>query len=545
MISWIQTIIQRHHKWLFGALLIVIIVAFVFTIGAVPGIGNPNRSEYTRNFLGFNLSSQQVKQELARGVEMSFILNGRNPQQVNYEAAMKQRAVMLYLADTLEVPAPTEKQLAGLIRSLPAFTDPQTGSFSNNAYTAFVDNLANTNRYDQEMVVGIISQDWRIQQAAEAISGPGYVLPYMVERQEEQTRTKWSVETATMSAANFKTTVEPTEDDIKTFFEQAGERYKLPAQMTANYVFFDASDYLSEVPAPTEDELDAYYIRNISKWEKGDNDSAKPLEDIRETVVKAWQQPQAVDKAAQAASQLTVDIYKAYTAKEIQPGDEKALLAFVKDKGYEVQTTPAFTAASPPKDFPLPAQATAAAAALTDRRLYSDAIPGPKGAYVLFRGEQIPAKMPALDTVRDRVVADYTNVETNRAFTEFGTQIHDQLQQAVDNSGSFTAVAKKNGFETKSFDGFTLMDPPEGLPQYYFYQLMDMKQGEVSPMLRFGPDAVFLYVKQKQKPDLKATREDMQETLRTLGYYYSGATAQGIIRDLVAVGDKMATPEEF
>ena len=50
MISWIQTIIQRHHKWFFGGLLIVIIVAFVFTIGAVPGIGNPNRSEYTRDF---------------------------------------------------------------------------------------------------------------------------------------------------------------------------------------------------------------------------------------------------------------------------------------------------------------------------------------------------------------------------------------------------------------------------------------------------------------------------------------------------------------
>ena len=95
MISWIQTIIQRHHKWLFGALLIVIIVAFVFTVGAVPGIGNPNRSEYTRNFLGFNLSSQQVQQELVRGVELTAILTGRDPRQLDYDSAIKQRAVML------------------------------------------------------------------------------------------------------------------------------------------------------------------------------------------------------------------------------------------------------------------------------------------------------------------------------------------------------------------------------------------------------------------------------------------------------------------
>ncbi|MBC2594433.1 peptidyl-prolyl cis-trans isomerase [Ruficoccus amylovorans] len=544
MISWIQTIIQRHHKWFFGALLIVIIVAFVFTVGATPGIGSSNRSDYTRNFLGFNLSSQQVQQQLARGVELSFILSNRNPSQINFEAAMKQRAVMLYLADTLEIPEPTEAQLMSFIQTRPAFIDPQTGVFSNNIYTSFVDNVSNSDRYDQQTVVAILTQDWRIDRAAEAVSGPGYVLPYLAERQEEQTRTTWSVETATMNAGGFKTTVTPTEDALKTFFEQAGERYKLPPQMTINYVAFPAADYLSEVSTPTDEELDAFYIRNISKWEKNADGSAKPLEEVRDAVAQAWKQPQAARKAAEAASQLTVKIYNAYTAKKIDAGEE-ALTAFIKDAGYKVQETPSFSVGSLPQDFPLPAQAAEAAEALTDRRLYSDAIVGPDGAYVVLRGQQTPATMPELDAVRERVVADYTAVETNRAFTEFGEQIHSQLQQAVDEGGSFSAVARKAGFEPKSFTDFTIMDIPEGLPQYYFYQLMDMKQGEVSPMLRYGPDAVFLYVQKKEKPAIDAKADDLQETLRTLSFYYSGATAQGIIRDLVAVGDKMATPEEF
>ncbi|MDP0495611.1 MAG: peptidyl-prolyl cis-trans isomerase [Verrucomicrobiota bacterium JB024] len=544
MISWIQTIIQRHHKWLFGALLLVIIVAFVFTVGAVPGLGNPNRSEYTRNFLGFNLSSQQVQQELGRGVELTAILNGRNPQQLDYDSAAKQRAVMLYLADTLQIPEPTEPQLAELIRSLPAFVDPQTGAFSNNQYTSFVDSISNANsRYNQEVVLGILAQNWRIERAGDAISGPGYVLPYLAERQEAETRTVWSVGIAKMASSNFKTTVNPTEDEIKTFFEQAGERYMLPAQISAAYVYFPADKYLADIPEPTEDQLDAYYMRNISKWEKTDDGAAKPLDEIKETVAAAWKQPQAVQKATEAASQLTVDIYKAYTAKKITQGDEAALLAYVKDAGYDVQTTPPFSAQELPQDFP--PQAAQAAMELTDRRLYSDAVPGPKGAYVVFRGEETPATMPELDAVRDRVVADYTAVETNRAFTEFGQQVHDQLQQAVDNGGSFSAVAKKLGFTAESYNDFTITEMPEGFPRYYFYQLMDMKQGQVSQMLRLGTDAVFLYVAKRQKPDAVANKKDLDETLQYLGQMYAQATAQGIVRDLVVVGDKMATPEEF
>ena len=222
--------------------------------------------------------------------------------------------------------------------------------------------------------------------------------------------------------------------------------------------------------------------------EKTEDGAAKPLEEIKETVTAAWKQPKAVHTAAKDASQLTVDIYDAYTAKQIPVGDEAALLDFVKGAGYTIESTPAFNPQGQlPQDFPLPANAAQAAAKLNDRRLYSDAISGPESAYVVFRGEQTPAKMPKLDDVRDRVVSDYTAVETNRAFTDFGKQIHEQLQQGVDNGGSFSAIAKKNGFTAKSFNDFTIMDTPKGLPQYYFYQLMDMKQAKSPPCSALAP----------------------------------------------------------
>jgi hypothetical protein len=34
----LQNFLQKHHKLLFGTLLVIIVIAFVFTIGA-PGVG--------------------------------------------------------------------------------------------------------------------------------------------------------------------------------------------------------------------------------------------------------------------------------------------------------------------------------------------------------------------------------------------------------------------------------------------------------------------------------------------------------------------------
>ncbi len=54
MISWLQTNFQKHFRVLFIVLLGVIIVAFVFTIGAAPGIGDGRNQNRNIQFLETN-----------------------------------------------------------------------------------------------------------------------------------------------------------------------------------------------------------------------------------------------------------------------------------------------------------------------------------------------------------------------------------------------------------------------------------------------------------------------------------------------------------
>jgi len=50
MISWIQRTFQQHFKTVFAVLLGLIIISFVFTIGAAPGIGRADRATLKREF---------------------------------------------------------------------------------------------------------------------------------------------------------------------------------------------------------------------------------------------------------------------------------------------------------------------------------------------------------------------------------------------------------------------------------------------------------------------------------------------------------------
>ena len=64
MITWIQRYFQHHFKIIFAVLLAGIIIAFVFTIGAAPGIGQADRQMVDRHFFGYNLGLQSDQQRL-------------------------------------------------------------------------------------------------------------------------------------------------------------------------------------------------------------------------------------------------------------------------------------------------------------------------------------------------------------------------------------------------------------------------------------------------------------------------------------------------
>ena len=113
MISWIQHHLIRHGRWLFLFLLAIIIVAFVFTIGATPGC-TTDRSGYEENlFYGIDLNSSRESEVITEKVLLSAILNGQEiSSDEQFQNQLTSRIALLHLAEEIGVPSPSQETLS-------------------------------------------------------------------------------------------------------------------------------------------------------------------------------------------------------------------------------------------------------------------------------------------------------------------------------------------------------------------------------------------------------------------------------------------------
>src|SRR5688500_7119372 len=141
MISWIQKTFQQHFRVIFTVLLGLIIVSFVFTIGAGPGIGNAERTSLERRVFGYNLGSQEDQQRLFGDAALSAQLQaGYSPEGAELQNYAFQRAASLSIADQLHIPPSTKQEVSEFIKTLRTFTT-QDGQFDPARYSSFRDSL--------------------------------------------------------------------------------------------------------------------------------------------------------------------------------------------------------------------------------------------------------------------------------------------------------------------------------------------------------------------------------------------------------------------
>ena len=158
MISWIQHHLIRHGRWIFLTLLALIIVAFVFTIGATPGC-TTDRSGYEENlFYGIDLNSPRDSEIIIEKVQLSAILNGqeiRSDEQ--FQNQLTSRIALLHLAEEIGVPSPNQETLSNYITTKAAFLGAD-GKFSTDAYTSFVDSMESNPRTSQGLVIVVLEE---------------------------------------------------------------------------------------------------------------------------------------------------------------------------------------------------------------------------------------------------------------------------------------------------------------------------------------------------------------------------------------------------
>ena len=566
MITWIQNNLQTHLKFLFILLLLVVIVAFVFTIGNIPGFGGPDRSIKRRDFYGYDLNSQIEMRELFYAAALSLeIDSGFAPRSgfQNEEAALR-RAALGALADQLQIPEPDTEQLKSFIRSRNGFRDPASQEFSHERYASFIDRLKSEAPELAMLLPSVLKQDFRIQQVSEHLSGPGYVLPFELEKQYAINETLWSLEVGVLDRESFELTIEIEPDDkaLEAYYAENQPNYSESEKVVVAYALFPSSDFRDQVELPNETELQEYFETHKAQYQKPpylppapsdaleiadlkDKDAVVPeltLNDVRSEVMLAVVTQKASRRALRAADDFVYSLFDLSIKK-----DSQAFTNALEANNLEIQAFGPYSLEELPSaaEAPIPQALLLQAFDLNEQRYYSDPQATDDGAAVLFLKERIPPRQLSFDEARDQVIEDFLKEEKRRLFSEQGKTLYEQLTQSLkEGEQSFAEAAETHALTVENYSGFKLSTAPADLNRSLLTEVTSLQPGDLSPMITLSDKGYFLYVVKREAPTIDPESKEVQQALESQQAFMAMMTERSIITDLITHGLEASQRED-
>lgn len=524
MITWIQKTFQQHFRVIFFILLAGVIISFVFITNVSGGFGRTENRVPKRPFFGLDLSNEQDQARLIRDGSLSAMLlyGGRIGDVQQYAFG---RQAMLYTADQLQIPQPTEAELKAYIQTIPIFMRRQ-----GETDTAFQFDAATYDRVRKDpsllgvaatpgQLTRVIADDARIANVVRTLAGPGYALPEEVRQLIKQADSTWTLQTAAIPADSFKPAITHAESELSAYFETNRGSYTIPPRVRVSYAEISASLFLSGITLD-EAAIRAYYDANPSRFPKPaaapESMAAPATADSDYNLVKpqvelALRHQRALDAANKAASDLAHKLY----SEKIAPGSPEFTRMLIQGNAT-INTAPDFSENDVPAQFGPNRYAVAreAFALDTDNRV-SNAINTGSGAIILFWESGTPSREPDFLEVRDKVAADYTAQETRRQFVALGQKLKTQIQDALKAGSTFeqavTTAATSAGLAatTKDIPPFTLRTATsEHIDGSIVAALEHIDQGDVSDMAVVSGEGRFVYAKARQVPDLTEANPD-------------------------------------
>ncbi len=504
MITWIQTVLQKHHKSVFSVLLVAIIIAFVFTIGQVPFLGDRNRSwDSHKNFFGYDFSNPNSVQQLQTCAFYEALLQGVQP---TSEVILTQ-AYLFYTAEKLGMRSVSENDLKNYIHSAPFFKN-SAGQFDELKWKDFVSQNLASGRMSEADLIGILSRNALAHKVAELIGGPGYVLKSEVKRQYNQYYGTWNFDLASLSYEKFNPRIETSEAKLQKYFKDNIEAYRVGDGVIIEAVIFPVKDYAAQVKAPTDADLSAYYGANAKKYTelKDGKTVIKPLAEVKQKVKADYLVDASTRKAAQAAEDFAMKIYN--SGAKMASAELKKLIAESK---LETKKMPAMRLTDVKLPEGLPMEVAASAFKLDSNNFFSDAIISNENVWIVILNEKLSSYLPKFGDVKKRVEEDYVNAEKQKLFSERGKTLSEALKVAVKDGKSFIETAKQSGASVDDFRTFSIANPPVSnssiMRAYNVITsiLLSLKEGQVSSMQTYGENGYIVYLKKFTPPAENST----------------------------------------
>lgn len=557
MISWIQRTFQQHFKWLFLALLVMVIISFVFITNASSGLGRGGQKKMPdRLFFGVNLAKAEDVKALFQDAQLSLYLRrpsyAQQPSEGEIQQYALQRHAALHLAEQLRLPtpAPESEQFRAYIQTLGHFSGPD-GKFDPKAYASFIDSLKTNPRLTEGDVARVLADDLLAKAYEDILAGPGYVLPADLAEQVARRDTRWTLAIASLDGKDFAPRIDTSDTTLASWFETNSRRYEIPARVSVAAVTIPAARFADSV-ALTDSEVRAAYDANPSRYPvpaplkaaeskvdpaTGKDQNADANFALVRGLVEADLRKQRAEKAALAAAD---DLAVKLLEQRVSPDK---LAAFLASQNLALDELGPVGAGSVPAALggeKASTQIVPEVTRLAADRPYSNPLPVPAGASILVWRENIAARVPALAEVKEKALADYQAAEKRRLFNEAGRKLRETVSSALAAGKPFAQsvndAASSAGLkvEIKTPAAFSLSQPPRDIDYTAYQALSTLEQGKVSELLPSGEtSAVLVHALKKDTPAFDPASPAAKEVKGQMGPILAERNAQGILTAIV------------
>jgi hypothetical protein len=240
-----------------------------------------------------------------------------------------------------------------------------------------------------------------------------------------------SAEALFFDASNYMASVKAPAEVISQFYTNHIPEYEIPERVQVSYVEFGFSNHiakaekemtnLTEIVEAQIAQIGTNYLRFAKT-----PDEAKAK--IREDILMKRVLPEVRKEA------------NAFAGPLFESSRPPALEELAKTKDLTVNVTPPFDVATGPTNLNVGSEFTRAAFALSTERPVAEPIVSHDGVYVIAFKNKLPREIPPLDKIRDRVVADYKYSEGVMLARKAGEQFERTLTNSLAQGKTFDVV---------------------------------------------------------------------------------------------------------
>ena len=469
-------------------------VPFVFTVGNMPGFFW--KKKVSQRYFGFDLGDRRKAEEMVlKGAVSMLLRDGGDRMRGSQEYALY-RLWMLGLARDLKLPEPNEAQLQEFIKTRRFFWDEKDQQFKPSRYNEYLKEWKG--RFSLR---SLFEEDYKIEQVKNVMQGVTCVLPRESEISFQSVHATYALDYIEVKDEGEDPSL--SEEEIRKFFEEHKEDYRVPQQADVTVLVLDAEKFNAKVPAPSEADLKTYFDEHKEDFEKDDQEPE--FLKVRKDVEKAWKGEKSLALAEDAASKLAVQVYE----KSIKLNSKAWKELLEKNQVRCVYSIPPYSKVSAPKKE-FPRELLLKAFELNEEHFLSDPQVIKGGVALVALNKFIPTYLPECDKVIQQVTDDAKRLKRQKVFNE---KI-DQLKASLEKN------ELPKGIEVKSLEPFTLEqlkfeDLTKVLPMRSVFNFANdvlsfkLKQWS-KPYKGNGDSRVFFYCKEKKTSDIASSSEEFK-----------------------------------